>query len=106
MTVATVADQVNDVIFAGLPAVISGQLHDVHDSLRVFAVHMKDRHHQHLGNIGRISGGARIFRKRCIADLIINHDMNGAAGFVAFQLRHIQSLSNDTLAGEGGIAVD
>ena len=39
------------------------------------------------------------------ANLIVDHDMDGAAGPVAAKLRHIQAFGNNALAGESGIAM-
>ena len=76
------------------------------DGFGIFAVHVKDGYHQHFGDIGRVSGGTCIFGKRSITDLIVDDYMNRAAGFVSFQLGHIQGFSNDALPGKGSITMD
>jgi hypothetical protein len=39
------------------------------------------------------------------AHLVVDDDVHGAAGAVAAQLRHLQRLADDALAGEGRVAV-
>ena len=80
------ADDIDDhVLVKGLP-IINGQPDHVNNSFRIFAVNMKDRDHQHLGNVRRITGGASVFRKSGIANLIVDHQMDGAAGFISGEL--------------------
>ena len=105
MPIAAVADQINHDIFSKLPAVVGRQLNNMHNSLRVFTMHVKNGYHQHLGNIGGVSRGARMFRKGGVTDLIVDNDMNRTAGLVSIQLRHIQCFSHDTLAGKSGVAM-
>ena len=49
---------------------------------------------------------ARILGQRGEADLVVDHDVDRAAGAIAGQLRHVQRLRDDSLAGESGVAVD
>ena len=39
------------------------------------------------------------------ADLVVHHDMHGAAGFVALEARKRETLRHDALASKGRIAV-
>ena len=47
---------------------------------------MEDGYHQHLGHIGGIPGGARIFGEGGVADLIVDDDMYRTVGAVASEL--------------------
>ncbi len=38
-------------------------------------------------------------------DLVVNHDVNGAAGAVAGQVGQVQGLGHHTLSGERGVTV-
>ena len=44
-------------------------------------------------------------RRRGETDLVVHHDMHGAAGFVTFQARERKTLCHNTLTGKGRIAV-
>ncbi len=87
-------------------AIIGCQFAYVNGSLWIFTVHMKYGYHEHLGDIGRISGRTGIFRQGCITDLVIDDDMDGAPGFIPLKLRHVQCLGNHSLPGKSGITVN
>ena len=84
----------------------SGQLADVDDRLGVLAVDVEDRHLDHLGHVGAVARRAGLARRGREADLVVDHDVNRAAGPIARQLREVQGLGHQALAGEGGVAVD
>ena len=84
----------------------SASLGDERDRERIVAVHVEDRHLDHLRDVGGVHRGARVFRQGGEADLIVHHDVDRAAGAVAGELRHVQRLRHDSLPGESGIAVD
>ena len=84
----------------------SGQLGDVDDRLGVLAVDVEDGHLDHLGHVGAIMSRAGLARRRGEADLVVDDDVDRAAGPVAGKLRQVQGLGNQALAGERGVAVD
>ena len=106
VSIAAITDHIDDNIFAELPAVIGSQLKHVHQGLRIFPMDVEDRRHEHFGDIGAIAGRPGIFGKSGIADLVVNHQMQGAAGAVTFQLRHVQGFGHNALSGKSGIPVD
>ena len=106
MAVAAEADEVDHHILAELPAVLGGQLCGVHHGLGVLAVHVQDRHHEHLGNVRGIARGAGVLGQCRVADLVVDDDVDGPAGPVAVELGHVQGFGHHPLAGEGRVAVD
>ena len=88
-----------------LPKLKREQTNESHRD-RIVPVHVKNRNLDHLGDVRGIHGGTRIFRQRGEADLIVDHGMDGPARAVAGQLRHVQGLSHNSLAGKGRIAMD
>ncbi len=60
----------------------------------------------HQRDIGAIAGGAGLIGIGGEADLIVDDQMNGAAGVVAINLRKVQSLGDNALPGHGGVTVD
>ena len=74
--------------------------------LGVVAVDMKDRRLHHFGDIGAVQGRARIQQVAGgEADLIVDDDVNGAAGGVAASLGQVEGLHHHALAGERGVAM-
>src|SRR5690606_27492089 len=58
-----------------------------------------------LGDVGRVDRAAGVLRGGREADLVVDDDVDRAAGLVGAQLRHLQGLDDDTLARHGGVAV-
>ena len=77
-----------------------------HDRERIVAVHVENRHLDHFRDVGRVHRRARVFRQRGEADLVVHHDVHGAAGAVAVELRHVERFGHDPLPGERRVAVD
>ena len=100
-----VADHVDDDVLVELLAELVGQLGDPHAGLRVVAVDVEDRRLDHPGDVGGVRRGARAARRRREADLVVDDDVHGAAGAVAAQLREVERLGDDPLAGERRVAV-
>ena len=89
MPVFAIAIEIDHDVASEFLAEIERGFCNKHDRERVLAVHMKDRHLDHLCDVGRIHGRPRIFRQRGETDLIIHDHVNGAACAVAGQLRHV-----------------
>ncbi|MNU97258.1 hypothetical protein D3C71_873250 [compost metagenome] len=102
-----VAHQVDDHVLGELLAELEGQLRGEHHRFRIIAVHVQHRGGDHLRHVGGIARGARIQRiGGGEADLVVDHDVHGAADGEAAGLRHLEQLHDHALAGEGGVAVD
>ena len=100
-----VADHVDDDVLLELAPVVDGQLRDAHARLWVVGVHVEDRCGDHPGDVGAVQARSGLRRRGREADLVVDDDMHGSAGAVAAQLRDVQRLGDDTLAGERGVAV-
>ena len=85
MTVPAVAEHVDDHRLQKALAELGGDLGDVNDGLGIVAAHVKDRRIDHLGDVGRVGRGAREARRSGEADLIVDDEMNRAAGAVTAQ---------------------
>ena len=106
VAVPAVAHHVDDHVFLEFHAVIQGQVRDIHDGIGVIAVHVKDRRLHHLCNVRAIQGRARIQRVTgSKADLVIDYDMDRAAGAVATGLGQVEGLHHHSLPGKGGVAM-
>ena len=77
-----------------------------HDRLGVVAVDVDDGSGDGLGDIGGIEARPGIEGRGREANLVVDDDVDGAAGPVAAQLGKVEDLGHDALAGEGGVAME
>jgi hypothetical protein len=88
---AAIAEHVDDDVFAELLAEFGGDLGGVDHRFRIVAVHVEDRRLDHLGHVGRIGRRAREARRRGEADLVVDDEVDRAAGAVALEARERRS---------------
>jgi len=74
--------------------------------LGAVAVHVQDRRLHHLRDIRRIRRGARELRGGGEAHLIVDHEMDAAAGIVTGEAGETEALHHDALARERRVAMD
>ncbi len=84
---------------------IERKLADLHAGEWIVAVHMKDRHLNHFGDVGGVHRRARVFRNGGETDLIVHDHVHRAASPVTVQLRHVQCFGDDPLPGESRVAM-
>ena len=106
VAVLAVTDHVDDNVLPELLAKPECEVDDVHHGLGIVAIDVEDRRLDHLRDIGRIAGGAGLAGEGGKADLVVDHDVDGAARRVALELGEVEGLGDQTLAGKGGVAVD
>ena len=102
---APVAEHVDDDRPLEFLPVLGRDLGREHHRFRIVAVDVEDQRLDHLGDVGRIGRGARIARIGREADLVVDDEVDRAAGAVAFQIRQPETFRHHALAGEGGVAV-
>ena len=101
-----VADHVDDDVLGELLAELEGQPRHPDAGLRVVAVHVEDRRLDHPGHVGRVVRGPAGHRGGGEPDLVVDDDVDGAAGAVPAQLRQVEGLGDHALTGERRVAVD
>ena len=106
MAEAAIADHVQHHILVEQLAEFGGDAGCMHHGFRIVAIHMEDRRLHHQRHIGAIGRGARIDRRGGEADLVVDDEMNGAAGAEALGPGRGEAFRNDALARESGIAMD
>ena len=106
VAVLAVADEIDHDVVAEALAIGHRELRHVDDGLRVVSVHVKDRHLDHLRDVGAVESRARLGGRRRVADLVVDDHVDRAAGAVARELREIERLGDDPLPGERRVAVD
>ena len=103
---AAIAEHVDDDGLVELLPELGRDLGGEDDRFRIVAVHVEDRRLDHLRDVGRIGRGAREARIGREADLVVDDEVDRAAGAVALQARQAEAFGDDALAGEGRIAMD
>ncbi len=105
VTAASVADDIDDDVLGEPLAVIEGQLRHPCHRLRVVPVDVEDRGLDHFGDVGAVEGRPRLDGCGGETDLVVDDQVDRAAGLVAAQLAHLHGFVHHTLAREGRIAV-
>jgi hypothetical protein len=106
VSVPAVAIEVDDHVASEFLPEVEGELRHGGHGERVLGVDVENGRFDHFGHVGGVEAGARVGRERGETDLVVDHDVDGAAGLVAGELRHVEDLGDDALPGEGGITVD
>ena len=103
---AAVAPHVDDDVAVELLPIFDGELAGEGHRLGIVAVDVEDRRLDALGDVGRVRRRARELRRGGEADLVVDDEMEAAAGGVAGDAREAEAFGDDALAGEGGVAVE
>ncbi len=103
---AAVTDQIDQEVFAELVAVGAGKPGRHQAGLGVVGVDVDDRDLETFGEVAGVEGGAGVRPVGGEADLVVDDDVDGAAGGVAGQAGEVERFGDDALAGEGGVAVE
>ena len=106
MSAPAVAQHVDDDVLVEGIAVLEGQVRAADDGLGVVGVDVQDGDLQALGQVRRVTGGTALRGSRREADLVVDHDVDRAAGLVALQLGQVEGLLDDPLADERSVTVD
>ena len=106
VTTTTIADQIDHHVVLEFVAIIHRHLCHEHDRFRVIRIHMQNRRLDHLGNVGTVFRGSRIFLLAGgKTNLVVDHDMNGATNAEAAGLGHLEGFHHHALAGKCCVAV-
>ena len=106
VAVAPVAEHVDDDRLLELLAELGGDLGDVHHRFRVVAVHVEDRRLDHARDVRAVGRGARVARVGREADLVVDDEVDRAAGAVTLEAGQAEAFRHHALAGERRVAVD
>ena len=106
VAVFAIAIHVDHDVAGPLGAEREGELRDHADGLGVVTVDVKNRGLDHLRDVGAVARGAGVAGLGGEADLVIDDEVEGAAGLVAGELGELERLGDDALTGERRVAVD
>ncbi len=105
MPETAIAEDIEHHILVELLAEFGRHARGMDHGFGIVAVDVENRRFDHQGDVGRIGGGAREMRRGGKADLVVHHDMDGAAGAVPDKARQAETFGHDALARKGRIAV-
>ena len=103
---AAVAEHVHHHVLGEFLTELRGHLGGEDHGFGIVPVDVQDRGLDHQGDVGRIGRGPAVARGGGEADLVVDHEMDRAAGAVALQPHQGEAFGHHALAGEGGVAVD
>ena len=106
VAVFPVADDVENDVFVEFLAKLQGELDDGAGGEGVVPVDMEDGKPEGLGGCSAVAGGAGVDRDGGEGDLVVDDDMDGAAGLVTLELGEVEGFRDHALADEGAIPVD
>ena len=106
MAIFAIAKQIDEDVALKLIAKLHSKADGVGHGFHIVAIDMEYWRLHHFGNVGAVDAGACVEVVGGETNLVVHHDMDGAAGFVAGELRHLYYLVHDTLAGDGRVAMD
>ena len=106
VAVLAVAQKVNEDIAAVLLAVFHRKTHGVHAGFHVVTVDVQNGSQNGLGHVRAVGGRAGVQVVGGEAHLVVDDQVDGAAGGVAVQAFHLQDLVHNALTGHRGVAVD
>ena len=103
---AAIAPHVDhDVAAEGL-AIVDRQLAGEGHGFGIIAVDVQDRRLDALGDVRGIGRAARELRAGGEADLVVDDEVDAAAGVVALDAREAEAFPDNALPRKGGVAVD
>ncbi len=106
VALTAVADDIDHHVAFEALAVFVGELRGAHAGFRIVAIDVENGRQDRERDVGAIDAAAAFERIGGETDLVVGDDVDGAAGFVAFQLRKLEHFGDDALANESGIAVN
>ncbi len=106
MAVFAIAHHVDEHVGVELLAVLGSEFHCKNDRLRVVAVHVKHGRLHYLGDLRAVGAGTAFVPAGGEPDLVVDDEMDRAAGVVARQLAHLDDLVHEALVGQRGVTVD
>ena len=105
VSVAPVPHEIDDDIGVEFLAIHHREPDGREARFRIVRIHVNDGCVEAFREIAGIVGRSRLARLRCEADLVVENQMDRAAGRIATEPREVERLGHDALAGERRIAV-
>mmetsp|Transcript_94478 Transcript_94478/g.197363 ORF Transcript_94478/g.197363 Transcript_94478/m.197363 type:complete len:393 (+) Transcript_94478:1590-2768(+) len=103
---SSVADHIEDDIAAPSLTPLCGELESSHDRGRIVAVAVEDWAFEGLAQVGAVHGGSVIDGVGREADLVVDHNVDGATDGEVADTLQLHGLVADALSGERSISVE
>ena len=103
---AAVADDIQDDVLVKFLAELKGELDDVGGGEGIVSVDVKDGKTEGLAGGRAVAGGARVRGESGEGDLVVDDDVDSAAGAVALEAGEVEGFGHDALTDESAIAVN
>src|SRR4030095_16701451 len=100
------APHVEDDVAVELLPIFDGELAGEGHRLGIVAIDVEDRRLDALGDVGRVWRRARELRRGGEAALVVDDEVDAAAGGIAGNARETETFGDDALAGEGSVAME
>ena len=97
MPITTVANNIEHDVFAKFLAILRGDARRKNNGFGVVAIDVKNRRFDHKGDVRTILTRTIFIRRSCEANLVVDNDMQCAAGAVADELRHLEGFHDHAL---------
>lgn len=106
MAVATVADEIEDDIFMELLSKFEGELNEGGGREGIVSVDMENGQTEGFAGGSAVAGGTGVIGQGGESNLVIDDDVDGAAGAVAFEAGEVDGFGDDALPDESAVAVN
>jgi hypothetical protein len=106
VSVAAIADDIEDNVFMEFLAKFESQLDDGGGSQGIVSVDVKNRQTKSFAGSGTVAGGAGVIWQSSKCDLIIDDDVDGSARAVSFEAGKIDGFSDDALSDKSAVSMD
>ena len=102
----SIAFQIDKYIGVELLPVLKGKANSMYQCFGFVAIDMENGCFYYLGYIGAVGTAAGIAVIGCETNLVVYHYMDSATRLVTSELRHLNAFVNNSLRGNGGIAMN
>ena len=106
VAVAAIADEIENNILVKALAEFECQLNDGSGGERIVPIDVEDGEAEGFSWSGAVASGAGVFGDSGEGDLVINDDVDGAAGAVAFEAGEVEGFGDDALSDESAVSVN
>lgn len=106
VAVATIADEIEDNILMEALAKFECELNDGSGGERIVPINVEDGEAEGFSWSGAVASGAGVFWNSGEGDLVVDDDVDGAAGAVALEAGEVEGFGDDALSDESAVPVN
>ena len=106
VAVAAIADEIENNILMEALAEFECELNDGSGGERIVPIDVENGQAEGFSWSGAVASGAGVFWDSGEGDLVVNDDVDGAAGAVAFEAGEVEGFGDDALSDESAVSVN